>query len=162
MYRVDGSSDLEEEELDHLEGYCGSGPVRVGNDAATQLQLDIYGELIDAIYVYNKYGGPIYYDAWDGIRDGVDRLCEDWDQPDEGIWETRGGRKDFVFSRLQCVGGNRPRGEDGRRSAAFPPTSTTGAPFGTASMRRSTSAGGARRRRPSSSTTDRTCSTPRC
>ena len=102
MYRVDGSSELEEEELDHFEGYCGSRPVRVGNDAATQLQLDIYGELIDAIYVYNKYGGPIYYDAWDGIRDGVDRLCEDWDQPDEGIWETRGGRKDFVFSRLQC------------------------------------------------------------
>jgi GH15 family glucan-1,4-alpha-glucosidase len=102
MYRVDGSSDLEEEELDHLEGYCGSRPVRVGNDAATQLQLDIYGELIDAIYVHNKYGGPIYYDAWDGIRDGVDRLAETWDQPDEGIWETRGGRKDFLFSRLQC------------------------------------------------------------
>ena len=102
MYRVDGSSDLEEEELDHLEGYCGSRPVRVGNEASTQLQLDIYGELIDAIYVHNKYGGPIYYDAWDGIRDGVDRLAETWDQPDEGIWETRGGRKDFLFSRLQC------------------------------------------------------------
>ena len=102
MYRVDGSSDLEEEQLDHLEGYCGSRPVRVGNEASTQLQLDIYGELIDAIYVHNKYGGPIYYDAWDGIRDGVDRLAETWDQPDEGIWETRGGRKDFLFSRLQC------------------------------------------------------------
>ncbi len=102
MYRVDGSSDLEEEELDHLEGYCGSRPVRVGNEASTQLQLDIYGEIIDAIYVHNKYGGPIYYDAWDGIRDGVDSLAESWDQPDEGIWETRGGRKDFLFSRLQC------------------------------------------------------------
>ena len=102
MYRVDGSSDLEEEELDHLEGYRGSSPVRIGNGAATQLQLDIYGELIDAIYVHNKYGGPIYYEAWEDLREAVDWLCENWDQPDEGIWETRGGKKDFVFSRLQC------------------------------------------------------------
>jgi len=101
MYRVDGSSDLEEEDLDHLEGYCGSRPVRIGNAAANQLQLDIYGELMDAIYVHNKYGGPIYYESWDDLRDVVDRLCEEWDQPDEGIWETRGGRKDFVYSRLQ-------------------------------------------------------------
>lgn len=102
MYRVDGSSELQEQELDHLEGYCGSRPVRVGNGAATQLQLDIYGELVDAIYVHNKYGGPIYYEAWEDLREAVDWLCENWDQPDEGIWETRGGRKDFVFSRLQC------------------------------------------------------------
>ena len=101
MYRVDGSSDLEEEELDHLEGYCGSRPVRIGNDAATQLQLDIYGELVDAIYVHNRYGGPIYYEAWEDLREAVDWLCENWDQPDEGIWETRGGKQDFVFSRLQ-------------------------------------------------------------
>jgi GH15 family glucan-1,4-alpha-glucosidase len=101
MYRVDGSSDLEEEELDHLEGYCGSRPVRIGNGAANQLQLDIYGELIDAIYVHNRYGGPIYYEAWEDLREAVDWLCENWDQPDEGIWETRGGKKDFVFSRLQ-------------------------------------------------------------
>jgi GH15 family glucan-1,4-alpha-glucosidase len=102
MYRVDGSSDLEEEELDHLEGYCGSRPVRIGNGAATQLQLDIYGELIDAIYVHNRYGGPIYYEAWEDLREAVDWLCENWDQPDEGCWETRGGKKDFVFSRLQA------------------------------------------------------------
>jgi GH15 family glucan-1,4-alpha-glucosidase len=101
MYRVDGSSDLHEEELDHLEGYCGSRPVRIGNGAATQLQLDIYGELIDAIFVHNRYGGPIFYEAWEDLRDAVDWLCENWDQPDEGIWETRGGKKDFVFSRLQ-------------------------------------------------------------
>jgi len=75
--------------------------VRIGNAAANQLQLDIYGELMDAIYVHNKYGGPIYYESWDDLRDVVDRLCEEWDQPDEGIWETRGGRKDFVYSRLQ-------------------------------------------------------------
>jgi GH15 family glucan-1,4-alpha-glucosidase len=101
MYRVDGSSELDEEELDHFEGYCGSRPVRIGNGAATQLQLDIYGELIDAIYVHNRYGGPIYYEAWEDLREAVDWLCENWDQPDEGIWETRGGKKDFVFSRLQ-------------------------------------------------------------
>src|SRR5947207_10073557 len=79
----------------------GSPHVRVGNAAATQLQLDIYGELVDSIYVYNKYGGPIYYEAWEDLRKAVDWLCENWDQPDEGIWETRGGRKDFTFSRLQ-------------------------------------------------------------
>ena len=102
MYRVDGGSDLEEEELTHLEGYCGSRPVRIGNGAATQLQLDIYGELVDSIYVHNRYGGPIYYEAWEDLREAVDWLCENWDQPDEGIWETRGGRQDFVFSRLQA------------------------------------------------------------
>jgi pentatricopeptide repeat protein len=75
--------------------------VRVGNDAAKQLQLDIYGELIDAVYVHNKYGGPIYYEAWNDLHEAVEWLCENWDQPDEGIWETRGGPKDFVFSRLQ-------------------------------------------------------------
>jgi GH15 family glucan-1,4-alpha-glucosidase len=102
MYRVDGSSDLEEQELTHLEGYCGSRPVRIGNGAAEQLQLDIYGELIDAVYVHNKYGGPIYYEPWEDLREAVEWLCENWDQPDEGIWETRGGKKDFVYSRLQC------------------------------------------------------------
>jgi GH15 family glucan-1,4-alpha-glucosidase len=101
MYRVDGSSDLEEEQLDHLEGYRGSRPVRIGNSAATQLQLDIYGELIDSIYVHNRYGGPIYYEAWEDLRAAVEWLCANWDQPDEGIWETRGGKKDFTYSRLQ-------------------------------------------------------------
>lgn len=102
MYRVDGSSDLEEQELTHLEGYNGSRPVRIGNGAAGQLQLDIYGELIDAVYVHNRYGGPIYHEAWEDLREAVEWLCENWDQPDEGIWETRGGKKDFVYSRLQC------------------------------------------------------------
>jgi GH15 family glucan-1,4-alpha-glucosidase len=101
MYRVDGSSDLQEEDLTHWEGYEGSSPVRIGNGAADQLQLDTYGELIDATYVYSKYGGAIYMDSWDDLREAVNWLCENWDQPDEGIWETRGGRKDFVFSRLQ-------------------------------------------------------------
>ncbi len=101
MYRVDGRSDLDEEELTHWEGYCGSRPVRIGNGAANQLQLDIYGEMIDAVYVHNKYGGPIYYEAWEDLREAVEWLCANWDQADEGIWETRGGKQDFVYSRLQ-------------------------------------------------------------
>jgi GH15 family glucan-1,4-alpha-glucosidase len=100
MYGIDGRSDLREEILPHLEGYRGSRPVRIGNGAADQLQLDIYGELIDSIYLFNKYGAPIYHDAWMDLTEIIEWLCENWDQPDEGIWETRGGRQDFVFSRL--------------------------------------------------------------
>jgi GH15 family glucan-1,4-alpha-glucosidase len=74
--------------------------VRIGNGAADQLQLDIYGELMDSIYLYNKHGAGIYHDAWMDLTRIVDWLCENWDQPDEGIWETRGGRHDFVYSRL--------------------------------------------------------------
>ncbi|WP_336213983.1 glycoside hydrolase family 15 protein [Nonomuraea sp. LPB2021202275-12-8] len=102
MYGIDGRSDLPEQELHHLEGYRGSAPVRVGNAAAGQLQLDIYGALIDSIYLYNKWGDPIASGRWDSLCTLVDWVCENWDQPDEGIWETRGGRKNFVYSRLMC------------------------------------------------------------
>jgi GH15 family glucan-1,4-alpha-glucosidase len=102
MYGIDGRRELPEEILDHFEGYRGSGPVRVGNGAAKQLQLDIYGELIDSVYLFNKYGRPIYHEAWEDLRRLVDWVGEHWDQPDEGIWETRGGGKDFTFSRLMC------------------------------------------------------------
>jgi GH15 family glucan-1,4-alpha-glucosidase len=102
MYGIDGRPNLEELELDHLEGYRGSRPVRVGNGAATQLQLDIYGELIDSVYLYNKYGQPISYDDWTALVDIVDWVCENWDRADEGIWEVRGGRQNFVYSRLMC------------------------------------------------------------
>jgi GH15 family glucan-1,4-alpha-glucosidase len=100
MYGIDGRDELHEEHLTHLEGYRGSGPVRIGNGAATQLQLDIYGELIDSVYLYNKYGTPIYHDAWLQLTRIIEWLAEHWDQPDEGIWETRGGRKRFTFSRM--------------------------------------------------------------
>jgi GH15 family glucan-1,4-alpha-glucosidase len=100
MYGIDGRADLEEFVLDHLEGYQGSAPVRVGNDAATQLQLDIYGELIDSVYLYNKYGTPIYHDAWAHVCRIIDWVSENWHLPDEGIWETRGGRQRFTYSRL--------------------------------------------------------------
>ncbi len=102
LYGIDGRRELPEETLDHLEGYCGSAPVRIGNDAAGQVQLDIYGELIDSVYLFNKYGRPIYHEAWEDLRRMVEWVCLNWDQADEGIWETRGGRKDFTFSRLMC------------------------------------------------------------
>jgi len=100
MYGIDGRADLEEIELDHLEGYRGSAPVRVGNGAAEQLQLDIYGELMDSVYLYNKYGKPIYHETWDELERVVQWVCENWDNRDEGIWETRGGQQHFVYSRL--------------------------------------------------------------
>jgi GH15 family glucan-1,4-alpha-glucosidase len=100
MYGIDGRAELPEETLDHLEGYERSGPVRIGNGAAEQLQLDIYGELIDSVYLFNKYGTPIYHEAWEDLTRIVEWLGEHWDSPDEGIWETRGGQKDFTFSRL--------------------------------------------------------------
>jgi GH15 family glucan-1,4-alpha-glucosidase len=100
MYGIDGREDLTEEELPHLEGYMGSAPVRIGNGAATQLQLDIYGEVMDSLYLCNKYGLPIYHDGWSEVIRNLEWLIEHWDQPDEGIWETRGGRHDFTYSRL--------------------------------------------------------------
>jgi GH15 family glucan-1,4-alpha-glucosidase len=102
MYCIDGRRELPEETLGHLEGYRGSAPVRIGNAAADQLQLDIYGELIDSVYLYNKYGRPIYHQAWLDLSRMVNWVGENWDQPDEGIWEMRAGRKDFTLSRLMC------------------------------------------------------------
>ncbi len=102
MYCIDGRPDMEEQVLDHLEGYRGSSPVRVGNGAATQLQLDTYGELIDSVYLYNKYGQPISYDDWSALVGIVEWICDNWDRPDEGIWEVRGGRQNFTYSRMMC------------------------------------------------------------
>jgi len=102
MYGIDGRRELPEETLGHLEGYRGSGPVRIGNGAVDQLQLDIYGELVDSVYLYNKYGTPISHDAWQDLSSIVNWVGENWDQADEGIWETRGGRKNFTLSRLMC------------------------------------------------------------
>jgi GH15 family glucan-1,4-alpha-glucosidase len=100
MYGIDGREDLPEEELSHLEGYMGAAPVRIGNGAATQLQLDIYGELMDSVYLHNKYGQPIHHDGWMEVTRSLEWLIDHWDQPDEGIWETRGGRRDYTHSRL--------------------------------------------------------------
>lgn len=102
MYSIDGHRQLEEKTLDHFEGYKKSAPVRVGNQAYGQLQLDIYGELLDSVYLYDKYGEPISYDFWKDLEKQIDWLTDNWNQPDEGIWEVRGGRKSFLYSRLLC------------------------------------------------------------
>ena len=101
MYRVDGSSDLVEETLDHFEGWRGSRPVRIGNGAADQLQLDIYGEAMDSIYLGDANGLQAGHDGWTQVARMIDWLVENWDQPDEGIWETRGGQKNFTYGRFQ-------------------------------------------------------------
>jgi GH15 family glucan-1,4-alpha-glucosidase len=102
VYGVDGRHDLTEQRLDHLEGYRGSRPVRIGNAAYQQLQLDIYGELLDAVYLYNKYGDPISFELWRDLRRLIEWLVEHWRQPDEGIWEVRSGPKHFLYSKLMC------------------------------------------------------------
>ncbi|GHO55044.1 glycoside hydrolase family 15 protein [Ktedonobacter robiniae] len=99
MYNIDGRHDLTELTLDHLEGYKKSSPVRIGNGAYSQVQLDIYGELMDAIYIYNQYAS-ISYDLWENLCRLLNWLKDNWQKPDEGIWEVRGGPKPFVHSRL--------------------------------------------------------------
>ena len=102
MYGLDGRHALPEEALPHLEGYMGSRPVRIGNAAFNHLQLDIYGELIDSVYLYDKYGSPMGYDAWTNLVRLLDWLSANWRRPDESIWEVRGGRQEFLFSRVMC------------------------------------------------------------
>ena len=102
MYGIDGRHTLHEETLSHLDGYKGSRPVRVGNGAYDQLQLDIYGELLDSVYLYNKYGSPISYDLWSHLRRLVNWVCDNWMRPDEGIWEVRGSQQHFLYSKLMC------------------------------------------------------------
>ena len=102
VYGIDGRTDLTEQTLDHLEGYRGTRPVRIGNAACKQLQLDIYGELMDAVYLYNKYGAPISYDSWTYLRHGLNWLGNNWQRLDEGLWEFRVGEHHFISSKLMC------------------------------------------------------------
>jgi GH15 family glucan-1,4-alpha-glucosidase len=102
MYGTDGRRDLSEVELSHWEGYRGSSPVRIGNGAHDQVQLDIYGELLDSVYLYNKYGEPISHDLWSQLCRLIEWVCQNWDKPDEGIWEVRGGKQPLFYSRLMC------------------------------------------------------------
>jgi len=102
MYHPDGRQELEEIVLDSLSGYENSRPVRIGNAAYKQLQLDIYGEFLDAVYLANKYGDGISHDDWQSIQRILAWLAENWKRPDEGIWEVRGGAREFLHSRLMC------------------------------------------------------------
>lgn len=102
MYRLDSGTELHEMELLNLSGYGDSRPVRIGNDAWQQTQLDIYGELMDAVYLANKYGEAISQRGWRHVSQMIDRLCDNWNQPDAGIWEMRGEPEHFLHSRLMC------------------------------------------------------------
>ncbi|TQJ22015.1 GH15 family glucan-1,4-alpha-glucosidase [Micromonospora sp. A202] len=100
MYRVDGSSDLHEEVLDHLEGYRGSRPVRIGNGAADQIQLDIHGEALYAMHLADEQGIRVSHQVWKSTVRLVDWLCHNWDQPDAGIWESRHHPRNYTFGRV--------------------------------------------------------------
>jgi GH15 family glucan-1,4-alpha-glucosidase len=102
MYALDGGTVPMETTLANLNGYGGAAPVRIGNDAVEQLQLDIYGELMDSIYLSNKYDEAISHDRWRGVCRVVDYVCLHWNTPDAGIWEVRGPPRHHLHSRLMC------------------------------------------------------------
>ncbi|TPG78554.1 glycoside hydrolase family 15 protein [Pseudomonas arsenicoxydans] len=102
LYAMDGRQELPEIELSHLSGHGGATPVRIGNGACDQVQLDIFGELMDAVYLVNKYGEAISHEGWKHTVDVVDQVCETWQQKDVGIWEMRGEQHHFLHSRLMC------------------------------------------------------------
>jgi len=100
MYTIHGGSELEEIELPHLDGHKGSRPVRIGNGAATHIQLDIYGELMDSVYLGQKFGRPLSYDDWVLVRDLVDYVVAHWRDVDLSIWEVRNHMRHFTFSKI--------------------------------------------------------------
>ncbi len=102
MYAIDGGEAADEEELPHLAGYAGSRPVRIGNAAHAQTQLDIFGELLDSVYLSNKYGTAISHEGWQHVRGIVDYVIDHWHEADAGIWEVRGEPRHFLHSRLMC------------------------------------------------------------
>lgn len=102
MYGIDGESDLPECELTNLSGYLDSRPVRIGNGAVDQLQLDIYGEVFDAVYLFSKYGHSLPHDGWNNIKRLLSWLKDHWRDPDGGIWELRSGEQHLLHSRLMC------------------------------------------------------------
>mgnify|MGYP001332724642 CR=1 FL=1 len=102
MYGIDGRQKLDEITLDHLSGYENSRPVRIGNAAYEQLQLDIYGEMMDSIYLANKYGHSVTHAGWQDVNRILEWLGKNWQRPDQGIWEVRGGAKEFLHSRMMC------------------------------------------------------------
>lgn len=102
MYGIDGRRNLDETLLKHFQGYKNSRPVRVGNGASGQLQLDICGELMDSVYIYDKFGELISYDLWEHLAQLIQWVCQNWQRPDEGVWEVRGGEREFLYSRVMC------------------------------------------------------------
>ncbi|AKA23534.1 glycoside hydrolase family 15 protein [Pseudomonas chlororaphis] len=102
LYAIDGRQELPETLLAHFSGHGGATPVRIGNQAFEQVQLDIFGELLDAVYLVNKYGEAISHEGWQHAVDVVDQVCASWDGKDVGIWEMRGEEHHFLHSRLMC------------------------------------------------------------
>ncbi|TDS12941.1 glycoside hydrolase family 15 protein [Sphingobacterium paludis] len=102
LYKIDGEWDMEEKILSHFEGYKGSSPIRIGNEANNQLQLDIYGELLDTIFIYNQYHQPITFELWQIICKEIEIVIKRWQEPDHGIWEIRNEKHEFLHSRLMC------------------------------------------------------------
>jgi GH15 family glucan-1,4-alpha-glucosidase len=102
LYTLGGRKEVPEKELPHLRGYRDSKPVRIGNAAYEQLQLDVYGEMFDAIYLSAKYGDSISHQGWLALKKTLLWLQENWNRPDYGIWEVRGEPKHFLHSRLMC------------------------------------------------------------
>lgn len=102
LYAIDGQQELPETELSHLCGHGGAQPVRIGNQAYDQIQLDIFGELMDAVYLVNKYGDAISHEGWKHVCEVVNQVCETWQTKDVGIWEMRGEQHHFLHSRLMC------------------------------------------------------------
>ncbi len=102
MYSIDGSKAKDEVELNHFAGYGGARPVRIGNGANEQNQLDIYGELLDSEYLANKYGTAIGHTGWRHISDIVEHVRRHWRDNDAGIWELRDRERDLLHSKLMC------------------------------------------------------------
>lgn len=102
MYTIHGGKEIPEIILDHLDGHKSQKPVRIGNGAVSHLQLDIYGELLDAIYLSQKLSKPLSYDVWKQVRELVDFVCSAWNQPDLSIWEVRGAKQNFLYSKVMC------------------------------------------------------------
>jgi GH15 family glucan-1,4-alpha-glucosidase len=100
IYGIDGRTVIVKEDLHHLSGYRDCSPVRVGNGIYNQLQLDLYGAVLDAAYLYNKYGAPLDYEDWQSLRSLLDWLSQNWHQPDAGMWDVRGSREHFVSSKV--------------------------------------------------------------
>jgi alpha,alpha-trehalase len=108
MYGIRGERDLTEQRLTHLSGYCNTSPVRIGNGAASQKQLDVFGEVLDCIHLYRRqgcferYGETLDGALWAMMKTFVEHVCEHWHEPDSGIWEIRGGLRHFVYSKVMC------------------------------------------------------------
>jgi len=101
MYTIHGDFDMPEITLDHLDGYRQSRPVRIGNGAAKQVQMDVFGELLDALFLLVQHRG-LYYRGWAQLTRTMDWLSKNWQTLDKGIWEVRGGDRAFLHSRVMC------------------------------------------------------------